>query len=304
MADERLGKASSQIIAVEKRLLARVRDKNPAKIEDMFLLLSSCQSEVSEAAGNVEKARKLETTMASALSATVKAFCLLVKLWRQLSDEEYAVLLSVMQPDSLGAGVGGRGGLAHGWEEMVDTAVVYLLRSVLTTRSEKDTVFNPSPLVQPSDNGETLMKHIRMMLDRLAKGGRLANVDNASQNIPNQQVKLAPKNPINSYLDENSANAELGVAQGDSALPPVAAPKTSTKKKFKKNPKLDKSETQQEKLGSLPPGVLPSLSLSGAGTDDTSLPDLGNLAVPQVSKTERRRSSQMKDEKIPDLDDM
>lgn len=60
---------------------------------------------------------------------------------------------------------------SQGWEETVDAAISNLLRTCLS-KTSKDQMVNPGELEMPSE-GSKLKKHITLMTDRLAKGGRL-----------------------------------------------------------------------------------------------------------------------------------
>ena len=60
----------------------------------------------------------------------------------------------------------------QGWEETVDAAVSYLLKTCLSKSSKEQALSLSSQLTKPKDTGR-LKKHITLLCDRLAKGGRL-----------------------------------------------------------------------------------------------------------------------------------
>jgi Bardet-Biedl syndrome 9 protein len=61
----------------------------------------------------------------------------------------------------------------QGWEEMVDAAVMHLLRTTLS-KSAKDIALNPSALTSLKDV-HSLHKHIGLMYERLGKGAKLTD---------------------------------------------------------------------------------------------------------------------------------
>ncbi|RLW11425.1 hypothetical protein DV515_00001768 [Chloebia gouldiae] len=69
----------------------------------------------------------------------------------------------------------------EGWEETVDAAVSYLLRTCLSKSSKEQALTLSSQLSMPKDTSR-LKKNITLFCDRLAKGGRLSlSTDSATQ---------------------------------------------------------------------------------------------------------------------------
>jgi Bardet-Biedl syndrome 9 protein len=60
----------------------------------------------------------------------------------------------------------------QGWEETVDAAIAYLLKTCLSKSSKEQALNLSSQLNIPKDTSR-LKKHITLLCDRLAKGGRL-----------------------------------------------------------------------------------------------------------------------------------
>lgn len=60
----------------------------------------------------------------------------------------------------------------QGWEEMVDAAISHLLKTCLSKSSKEQALNLSSQLSIPKDTSR-LKKHITLLCDRLAKGGRL-----------------------------------------------------------------------------------------------------------------------------------
>ncbi|XP_064911229.1 protein PTHB1 isoform X6 [Columba livia] len=73
------------------------------------------------------------------------------------------------------------GTFREGWEEAVDAAISYLLRTCLSKSSKEQALNLSSDLCMPKDTSR-LKKNITVFCDRLAKGGRLSlSTDSATQ---------------------------------------------------------------------------------------------------------------------------
>ncbi|PKU44089.1 protein hypothetical protein [Limosa lapponica baueri] len=98
----------------------------------------------------------------------------LISLWQKLSADQVAILEATFLP------------LAEdtpelGWEEAVDAAISYLLRTCLSKSSKEQALNLSSQLCMPKDTSR-LKKNITLFCDRLAKGGRLSfSTDSAAQ---------------------------------------------------------------------------------------------------------------------------
>lgn len=81
----------------------------------------------------------------------------------------------------------------QGWEETVDAAVSYLLRTCLSKSSKEQALTLSSQLSMPKDTSR-LKKNITLFCDRLAKGGRLSlSTDSATQPpaaMPGKDIKF------------------------------------------------------------------------------------------------------------------
>ncbi|XP_067147371.1 protein PTHB1 isoform X3 [Apteryx mantelli] len=79
------------------------------------------------------------------------------------------------------------GTFREGWEETVDAAISYLLRTCLSKNSKEQALTLTSELCIPKDTSR-LKKHITLLCDRLAKGGRLS----LSTETTTQQTVVMP----------------------------------------------------------------------------------------------------------------
>lgn len=87
----------------------------------------------------------------------------------------------------------------QGWEETVDAAIAHLLKTCLSKSSKEQALNLSSQLNIPKDTSR-LKKHITLLCDRLAKGGRLCVSTDAA--AP-QAMAMPGKNPVT--LPQDSA---------------------------------------------------------------------------------------------------
>ncbi|KAK2506588.1 hypothetical protein MC885_003746, partial [Smutsia gigantea] len=90
---------------------------------------------------------------------------LLIGLWQKLSADQIAILEAAFLPLQ-------RDTQELGWEETVDGALSHLLKTCLSKSSKEQALNLSSQLNIPKDTSR-LKKHITLLCDRLAKGGRL-----------------------------------------------------------------------------------------------------------------------------------
>eukprot|EP01027_Heterolobosea_sp_BB2_P000323 GEZU01000468.1.p1 GENE.GEZU01000468.1~~GEZU01000468.1.p1 ORF type:complete len:115 (+),score=40.86 GEZU01000468.1:195-539(+) len=88
-------------------------------------------------------------------------------------DEDYNVLEQFLSPIVLDSA-------EQGWEECTDASMTHLLRTSLA-KNAKESASVPAPLVVPKDT-QKLKKHIALVVDRIAKGGKLYRKDPSSGN--------------------------------------------------------------------------------------------------------------------------
>ncbi|XP_015667218.1 protein PTHB1 [Protobothrops mucrosquamatus] len=100
------------------------------------------------------------------LKSATQLVILLISLWQKLSVDQVAILEATFLPLTQNT-------QELGWEESVDASISHLLKTCLS-KSSKDhalTLFNQ--LCIPKDTSR-LKKHITLLFDRLAKGGRMS----------------------------------------------------------------------------------------------------------------------------------
>uniref|UniRef100_A0A8B9IZQ2 Bardet-Biedl syndrome 9 n=1 Tax=Amazona collaria TaxID=241587 RepID=A0A8B9IZQ2_9PSIT len=171
---ELLSQRAAQFRAIERRLLTRFKDKTPAPLQHLDTLLEGTFREVIALAdAAVENQANIFQAFTKLKSAT-HLVIMLISLWQKLSTDQVAILEATFLP------------LAEdtkemGWEETVDAAISYLLRTCLSKSSKEQALSLSSQLCMPKDTSR-LKKNITLFCDRLAKGGRLSlSTDSATQ---------------------------------------------------------------------------------------------------------------------------
>ncbi|XP_036285781.1 protein PTHB1 isoform X2 [Pipistrellus kuhlii] len=163
--EELLSERAVQFRAIQRRLLTRFKDKTPAPLQHLDTLLDGTHQQVMALADAVEENQASLLQAFSRLRSATHLLLLLVGLWQKLSADQVAILEAAFLP------------LQHdtqelGWEETVDAAVSHLLKTCLSKSSKEQALSLGSQLSKPRDTSR-LKKHITLLCDRLAKGGRL-----------------------------------------------------------------------------------------------------------------------------------
>ncbi|NWI09047.1 PTHB1 protein, partial [Crypturellus soui] len=163
---EMLSERAVQFRAIERRLLTRFKDKTPAPLQHLDTLLEGTFREVIALADAAEENQANVFQAFMKLQSATHLVVMLISLWQKLSADQIAVLEATFLPlaqetDDLG------------WEEAVDAAISYLLRTCLSKSSKEQALTLTSELCIPKDTSR-LKKHITLLCERLAKGGRLS----------------------------------------------------------------------------------------------------------------------------------
>ncbi|NXA49629.1 PTHB1 protein, partial [Nothocercus julius] len=163
---ELLSERAVQFRAIERRLLTRFKDKTPAPLQHLDTLLEGTFREVIALADAAEENQANVFQAFMKLKSATHLVVMLISLWQKLNADQIAVLKATFLP------------LAQdteelGWEETVDAAISYLLRTCLSKSSKEQALTLTSELCIPKDTSR-LKKHITLLCERLAKGGRLS----------------------------------------------------------------------------------------------------------------------------------
>ncbi|XP_051012021.1 protein PTHB1 isoform X3 [Acomys russatus] len=193
--EELLSERAVQFRAIQRRLLTRFRDKTPAPLQHLDTLLDGTYKQVIALADAIEENQEKLLQSFAGLKSATHLLILLVRLWQKLSIEQTAILEAAflpLQEDTQ----------ELGWEETVDAAIAHLLKTCLSKSSKEQALNLTSQLNIPKDTSR-LKKHITLLCDRLAKGGRLCVSTDAV--APQAMVMPGGCSPIaESDLEERS----------------------------------------------------------------------------------------------------
>ncbi|XP_061918584.1 protein PTHB1-like isoform X3 [Entelurus aequoreus] len=229
-----LAERAVQFRAIQRRLLTRFKDKTPAPLQNLDTLLDATYSQVmalAEAAD--ENGALLEEAFARLRSAT-HLLVLLLALWAGLTPDQTAILEATLLPLLQDTP-------QLGWEESCDAAVSHLLRTCLS-RSPKDQATSLAQtggpaLGLPRDTSR-LKKHVTLLCERIAKGGRLTLASEANVQVPAQVQSLAAPGGVES-IGQLAGDGEEADALQDAAKF-VRKKQPSKKVKKEKEPKEKK----------------------------------------------------------------
>uniref|UniRef100_A0A8C3KZ86 Bardet-Biedl syndrome 9 n=1 Tax=Chrysolophus pictus TaxID=9089 RepID=A0A8C3KZ86_CHRPC len=177
---ELLSERAIQFRAIERRLLTRFKDKTPAPLQHLDTLLEGTFREVIALADAAEENQANVFQAFTKLKSATHLVIMLIGLWQKLNADQVAIMEATFLP------------LAEdtqelGWEETVDSAISFLLRTCLSKSSKEQALSLSSQLSMPKDTSR-LKKNISLFCDRLAKGGRLS----LSTETPTQQATVVP----------------------------------------------------------------------------------------------------------------
>ncbi|XP_076837968.1 protein PTHB1 isoform X2 [Brachyhypopomus gauderio] len=185
--DDLLSERAVQFRAVQRRLLTRFKDKTPAPLHNLDTLMEGTYRQVMALADAAEENRAALVEAFARLRSSTHLLVLLLSLWQRLGAEQTAVLEAALLPLLQDTP-------QLGWEESADAAVSHLLRTCLSRSSKDQAVsFSTAQLSMPKDTSR-LKKHITLLCDRMAKGGRLSLSSDA--NAPTPVMTQAPMSAL------------------------------------------------------------------------------------------------------------
>jgi len=161
---EELASRAHQFRSIQKRLLVRFKDRNPAPLQHLDVLLEGTFQQLNLLGAEMASCQGLLQAAADRLSCGCELVLMLVRCRFGLDAESYETLRGYLSPvvnDSL----------EQGWEECTEAAMTHLLRTSLA-KSAKEAVGLSTQLTPLADTNK-LKKHIGLVCERLARGGRL-----------------------------------------------------------------------------------------------------------------------------------
>ncbi|XP_075442795.1 protein PTHB1 isoform X4 [Ascaphus truei] len=188
-----LSERAVQFRAIERLLLTRFKDKTPTPLQNLDTLLDGTYRQVIGLADAAEELQRNLFLAFTKLRSATHLMIMLIGLWQKLNKDQIGILESTFLPLL-------QDGQELGWEESVDAAVSHLLRTCLSKSSKEQALNLMSQLTMSKDTAR-LKKHITLLCDRLAKGGRLSLCADSGS----QQAIVMPGFPMNAPRPLNNS---------------------------------------------------------------------------------------------------
>jgi len=163
--NQTLAERAHQFRSIQKRLLVRFKDRNPAPLTNLDTLMSQTYSMLTDFAKQVEAKQRALTTAGNRLSCATRLMVMLIRYRFGLDEDNYHVLEEYLTPMVVDT-------QEQGWEECIDAAMTHLLRTSLAKSVKETASTAPVPLAPATDTSR-LKKHITLVCDRLSKGAKL-----------------------------------------------------------------------------------------------------------------------------------
>ncbi|UJR27621.1 hypothetical protein I4U23_008902 [Adineta vaga] len=227
---------SKQFRAIQKRLLNKFKDKTPTLLDNLDVLLENTNQQVSILAlANRYEQRRYELNRASHdLSCATKLICHLLKISVNLSNENTQLLNAILSPVISDDN-------EQGWEETVDAAVNYALRTVLARSKNTDLGTTSNTIGNSTANMDIsrLKKRIQTLCERLEKGGSLVSSSSITDrsNSPDSSYKSSKKSKpiISNHYNHREVDEKQDDDDDDHDSPFRLLPSNNSYKNYNNN---------------------------------------------------------------------
>lgn len=162
----RLNDVSHQFRMIEKRLLARFRDRNPAPLGGLDSMLRESYNEIIKLADDVQMSQSHQRRQRETLDASVSLVTALAAMKYSLDADNAALLRYHLASEY-------QESTEQGWEDTVEASVTYLLKTSLAKTAKDSAAMNPQ--MESVEDVEKVIKHIMIVFDRLGKGAVLTS---------------------------------------------------------------------------------------------------------------------------------
>ena len=169
-----LAQRATQFRSIERRLLARFKDKTPSPLTNLDTLLDGTYRQIMLVVDALEESGRDLARSGAKLTCITHLLLLLARLSTGMTQADLGKLRSALSPVL-------QAEQAQGWEETTDAALTFLLRTSLAKPGKENQGATPITLEPPPKDVTRLKKHISSVLDRIAKGGRIQDNRNAME---------------------------------------------------------------------------------------------------------------------------
>lgn len=172
-----LNDMAHQYRMIEKRLLARYKDRTPSSLNGLDVLSHETYQNIMYLTSVIQELYRQQNLYRIEVKGMTRLVVLLCYLKFELTPYEYSLLESYFSLDTLQVQNVHNIENTQEWEEIVESTLTYLLKTVLAKNVKETAVVTTS--IEILDNVDKLTKHIAMVVDRLSKGGRLMKIKSA-----------------------------------------------------------------------------------------------------------------------------
>ncbi|CAF1140201.1 unnamed protein product [Adineta steineri] len=224
---------SKQFRAIQKRLLNKFKDKTPTLLDNLDILLENTNQQIVALANRYEQCRYELSRSSHDLSCATKLICLLLKISVNLSNENAQLLNAILSPVISDDN-------EQGWEETVDAAVNYALRTVLSRSKTIDMGTTSNTIGNSTINIDInkLKKRIQTLCERLEKGGSLVSSNSATDRSHSPESSYPStkkaKPPISNHYDHDKIddNDDDDMPKDDYESPFRLLPSSNSRKNY------------------------------------------------------------------------
>ncbi|XP_023709246.1 protein PTHB1 isoform X3 [Cryptotermes secundus] len=163
---EELGQRTTQFRVIQRRLLAKFKDKTPTPLTNLDMLLKEAYQQILASTDEMEEIQQALLRSRCQLGCVTRLILLMMRLMNTVSEEDYSDLQAALPSTVYDAE-------EQGWEEVTDAALSHLLRTSLA-KGSKTSQHLAQIALEPMKDITRFKKHISAVLDRISKGSNKA----------------------------------------------------------------------------------------------------------------------------------
>lgn len=207
--EKRLSQLAAQFRVIQKRLLAKFKEKTTAPLNNLDMLLESTYRQILSTSDAMEAHQHVLKMSLCNLNASARLLTILMKMCSSLSDADFELVQNIMCPPVAEE-------TNQGWEELVTAGLQHVLKTVLS-HPNHEYVAHDHQLTMPEDI-ENLKKQISAV-DSIMNKGTITE-ENESKPLENFGSLLKPSQSDSESEEED--NIPLGSQFGERRRQPSA----------------------------------------------------------------------------------
>ena len=197
---------STQFRVIQKRLLAKFKEKNADSLMNMDALLEGTYKQLNSLGEAAEEMEDQLKVSGCKLSSVSKILFFLCKLIKNLSTEEQQTIENAFSSELLFSNPSDQG-----WEEHADAAITHLLKTTMSKDPREDN--SQIVTLEKYPSPEKLLRHVKLLIDRIMKGaspggGKSRSSSSTSRSVPSYRPEKAQFNDSHAIMEEDEEDAE------------------------------------------------------------------------------------------------